>query len=359
MTANTFGLVGSGWRAEFFLRIAAALPEQFRVTGIVVRDATKGRVWETRWNLPTYRTLDDLLRATIPAFIVLSVPRAVAPSLLHELAARQVPVLTETPPALDLAGLRAVWQLVERGAHIEVAEQYLFQPLHAARLAIAQSGVLGTLSQAQVSVTNDYHGISLLRHFLGIGFDNATIVARTFVSPIIAGPTRQELPPEERIATPTQVIAQLDFGSRLGIYDFANDQHRSWIRSSRLLVRGDRGEIKDTQTRYLHAFDQPITLELRRENAGENGTLEGYYLKGILAGADWVYRNAFAPARLNDDEIAVATCLAKMAASVAKARNPHGYPFAQAAQDHYLSLMMQEAIATRQPVTTVTQPWAS
>ena len=75
MAVRTFGLVGSGWRAEFFLRIAAALPEQFRVTGIVVRDATKGRVWEARWNLPTYRALDDLLRATTPAFIVLSVPR--------------------------------------------------------------------------------------------------------------------------------------------------------------------------------------------------------------------------------------------------------------------------------------------
>ena len=28
-----FGIVGSGWRSEFFLRLARLLPERFRVTG--------------------------------------------------------------------------------------------------------------------------------------------------------------------------------------------------------------------------------------------------------------------------------------------------------------------------------------
>lgn len=356
-TPITFGLVGSGWRAEFFLRIAAALPERFRVGGVVVRDAAKGRAWEARWGVPTFRALDALLAATPPAFVVLSVPRTVAPVLLGELADWQVPALTETPPAADLAGLHAVWQLVERGAQVEVAEQYLYQPLHAARLALVHSGKLGTISQAQVSVTNDYHGISLLRHLLGVGFANATITARRFVAPIVAGPTRQGPPQEERIITAAQVIAQLDFGAKLGIYDFAQDQHRSWIRSSRLLVRGECGEINDREVRYLQAFDLPLTVTLRREDAGADGNLEGYYHKGMLVGGEWVYRNPFAPARLNDDEIAVATCLARMAAAVAGGQG--GYAFAQAAQDHYLSLTMSEAATTGKAVTTVTQPWAT
>ena len=38
------------------------------------------------------------------------------------------------------------------------------------------------------------------------------------------------------------------------------------------------------------------------------------YLRGITLGAEWIYRNAFTPARLFDDEIAVATCLTGMAA---------------------------------------------
>jgi len=32
---TTFGLYGSGWRAEFFLRVAKALHERFTVAGVV------------------------------------------------------------------------------------------------------------------------------------------------------------------------------------------------------------------------------------------------------------------------------------------------------------------------------------
>jgi len=364
MSRTVFGIIGSGWRAEFFLRVAAALPERFHVAGVVVRDETKGQAFAAAWGTPTYRTLDALLTATDPAFIVLSVPRVAAPELMRDLAGRHIPVLTETPPAADLDGLHAVWRLVERGARIQVAEQYLFQPLHAARLALVQSGKLGTISYAQLSVAHEYHAISLLRRFLYLGFANATITARNFVTPLVAGPNRQGPPVREQVAASAQVIAQLDFGAKLGIYDFTNDQYFSWIRTLRFLVRGDQGEIADNEVRFLPTFDTPVALTLRRESAGENGNLEGYYLKGILAGTDWVYRNPFAPARLTDDEIAVATCLTKMAEYVAG--GAACYPFAEAAQDQYLSLMMREAAAaaittttTGSPVTTVTQPWAS
>ena len=36
-----FGIVGTGWRSEFFLRIAAACPDKFRVVGLVTRDVAR------------------------------------------------------------------------------------------------------------------------------------------------------------------------------------------------------------------------------------------------------------------------------------------------------------------------------
>src|SRR5205085_4336322 len=124
-----------------------------------------------------YRTLDELLRKADPLFVLVSVSKSASATLLNELAERGIPALAETPPAPDLEGLNQLYQLTLKGARIQVAEQYAFQPFHAARLALVQSGRLGRVSQAQVSVSQDYHAMSLIRKLLGLQFENAVITA--------------------------------------------------------------------------------------------------------------------------------------------------------------------------------------
>ena len=69
-----------------------------------------------------------------------------------------------------------------------------------------------------------------------------------------------------------------------------------------------------------------------------------------------VYKNPFYPARMNDDEIAVASCLEKMKTYVETGED--FYPLREAAQDTYLSFMIEKAIETGEEVVTQTQPWA-
>ncbi len=351
-----FAIVGAGWRAEFFLRIARALPDRFRIVGLTVRNADKAEAIEAAWGVPTFRDIDGLLGSTQPAFVVVSVPQPVAPGVIAELVSRNMAILTETPPSPTRQGLLDLWRLVESGARIQVAEQYIYQPLHAARLALIRAGKLGEPSFAHVSACHGYHGTSLIRHFLNIGFEPATVTARAFEADIIAGPGRAGPPDAEKIGRSRQVIAQLDFGSKLGIYDFTGDQYFSWIRSLGVLVRGSRGEIRDQDVRLLQAFDHPSRFELLRQDAGEAGNLEGLWHKGYSAGADWLYRNPFPYAPLSDDEIAIASVLAGMAAYVDG--GPEIYSFAEAAQDQWLSLAIDEAVATGQSVLAAKAPWA-
>jgi predicted dehydrogenase len=350
-----FAIVGAGWRAEFFLRIARALPARFNVVGMAVRNAEKGRAVEAAWGVPTWRDADGLLAATRPAFVIVSVPQPVAPGIIAELAARNVPVLTETPPAPSREGLVELWKLVQGGAKIQVAEQYIYQPLHAARLALVKAGKLGRPSFAHVSACHGYHGTSLIRHFLGLGFEPATVTARAFESDIVGGPGRAGPAQSEQISRSRQVIAQLDFGDRLAIYDFTGDQYFSWIRSLGVLIRGERGEIRDYDVRYLEAFDKPVHFELQRQNAGEDGNLEGLWHKGYTGGAEWIYRNPYPYAPLSDDEIAIATVLCGMAAYLEG--GPEVYGFAEAAQDQWLSLAIDEALRLGVPVTVPQAPW--
>ena len=350
-----FALIGAGWRAEYFFRIAAALPDRFAVTGALLRDPNKHAAFEAKWQIPAVSTLEQVL-FNAPSFVVLSVPREVAPNYLEQLASLNMPVLCETPPAADLEGLTRLHRLTEQGAKIQIAEQYAFQPMHAAHLHLTRSGKLGTISQAQVAVAHDYHGLNLIRRFLGIGFEHCTITAQRFRSSVIQGPDRGGPPETEALEMEEHVMARLDFGDRLGVYDFAYwSPYFSWIRSQRLLVQGTHGEIHDEDLRYLEDFRTPVHLRLHRVDTGHGGNLEGLHHVGVLAGSEWVYRNPFAPARLSDDEIAVATCLQRMNDYIAGGPGFYGLP--DASQDHYLGLMVQQALELGQPVTTTRQAW--
>ena len=355
MDRASFALIGAGWRAEFYLRIAAALPEHFRVTGVLTRDPVRSERVRTEWGVPIKASLDETL-AGRPDFVVLCVPRTAAPELMRELSARRIAVLAETPPAADLDTLLGLHDLAGSGARIQVAEQYEFQPFHAARLAVVRSGALGTVTEAQVSVAHDYHGIDLLRRYLDVGFADVAIRAHRFVSPIVEGPGRDGPPATERIVSSEQVLAWLDFGDRLGIHDFTLDQYFSWVRSPRVLVRGERGEINGTTVRRLLDATTPVTFDLLRRDAGHDGNLEGLHHAGITAGDSSVYRNPFVPARLADDEIAVATSLSRMAEY---AQGGPGFcSLAEGAWDHELTLRMEMAIASREEVRVSGAAWA-
>lgn len=352
-----FGLIGGGWRAEFYLRIAREMPERFEISEIYMRDEAKGREAARIWGVPATSHWEAFLERRNFDFAVLSLPRAVTPEFLIRLAAAGIPVLTETPPAADLEGLLRLYETVGSAAQIQVAEQFLFQPMHAARLAIARSGLLGEVSHVQVSAGHGYHGISLIRQLLGVGFEEAEIRGEQITSPLVQGPGRGGWPSEERIVSSAQTIALLRFGERTALFDFTYDQYFSPIRRHRVLLRGVRGEIDGAELRYLRDFRTPVELQLRRVDAGQDGSLLGYYHEGVLAGSDWVYENPFRPGRLSDEEIAIATSLERMGRYVQG--GPSFYSLAEAAQDQYLSIQLEEAVRSGQTVQTVRQPWAA
>jgi predicted dehydrogenase len=350
-----FVIIGGGWRTEYFLRLARGLPDRFVVRGVYVRDPVKGAKLTADWGVPNYQNLDELFAATQPLFAVISV-RTVAPQMLAEMARRNIPSLCETPPAHDLEGLDQVNALTSKGARIQIAEQYIFQPLHSARLAVGRSGLLGTLSQTQVSYTQGYHCISLMRHYLGLKYESVKITARRFHALVLKGPDRAGPPTAEKIISVPQTLAWFEFENKLGVFDFEADQHRSYVRSDRLLLRGDRGEINQNRVRHVIDFRTPMEFDLERLDAGQNWNMEGFWHKGIVGGGRWWYQNPFPEARLTDDELAVATCLSKMT-EYARGGNDF-YSLSEASHDQYLSLMLEQAIEQGTTIEAHAQKWA-
>jgi hypothetical protein len=290
-------------------------------------------------------------------FAVTSVSGDANVLVIRELAELGIPVLSETPPAPDIEGLIELNELAKKGAGIQVAEQYHLQPGHAARIYAVTKGLLGTVSQVQISAAHGYHGISLIRRLLGITYEPCTIAGQAFKSPLMAGPDRRGPPGREEIRDSAQQFFRFDFGDKLGVYDFTGDQYFSWIRNERVLVRGERGEIINKEMTYLKDYLTPVQLHFMRHAAGQDGNLEGNYLKGIQLGDSWVYKNPYIPASLTDDEIAVASCLTGMSKYVAGGQA--FYSLAEASQDQYLSLICARALIEGKSIRTDVMPWAT
>lgn len=351
-----FGVIGTGWRTRFFDKLARVRPDLFTLVGIVTRDVARAAAETPAYHAPLLASLDELL-ALKPLFVVTSVPWSVNPGMLHMLADKGIPALSETPPAPDLDGMIGLWRRVEQGAKIAVAEQYHLQPQHAARIAYARSGALGTVTQAQVSVAHGYHGVSLIRRLLDIGSDSVTITATKFTSPILKSPDRHGAPDAEQVVSSEQALAWLHFeGGKLGVFDFTSDQYFSYIRGQRICVRGERGEMTDHQAVILQDQATPVRIPFVRHETGAHGNLEGHYLKGIQAGERWIYHNPVAPADLSDEEIAVGAQLLKMADYADG--GACFYPLAEGCQDRYLDMCIWQAVDSGSPVQTTRQPWA-
>jgi len=354
----SFGVVGAGWRSEYFLRIAAALPERFVARALTSRTPASAQRLADRWGVPPVGSVGELDRYGPVDFVLVAVPWAHAPGLVTDLVGAGRTVLVETPPAPDLDGLLELHRMLGDAPPVQVAEQYARQPQHAARLALTGAGVLGPVGSARLSVAHGYHGVSLLRQFLGWSADDVEVRARRHPDPVLSGRGRDGWASELTRVEPDRVIAELTAGDgRFGVLDFAGEQYLNPVRSRHLAVWGERGELVDDTVRAWAAPGQVVEQTLRRFETGRDGDLEGSHLRDIALGEQVLWSNPFAPARLSDDELAGAEVLARTARFAADGTD--GYSLANASQDHYLSLLIDEAARTGEAVRSVRQPWSA
>jgi predicted dehydrogenase len=356
-----FAMVGHGWRADFFLRVAAALPERLRCTGVVTRGEAAGADVERRWGVPTHRTIDAMLAADGPLAVVTSVPWAATPVVVRELVAREVAVLAETPPAPDAEGLRALWGDVGASGLVQVAEQNPFLPLLVALGRLVDDGMLGTPTSALVSSTHGYHAVALLRRLLAAGGAPVTVRATAVEGPLVQGPDRTGRPENPGEVAALHTVASLQFsraaGPAIGTYDFTAGQWWHPLRRRHVVVRGSRGEVVGTSATWAGEDGRPLDAPLARRQTGLDGDLDGADLDTFTCAGRTLYVNPYRGTRLSDEEIAVATLLERTLRWRRGEGNPP-YPLAEGCQDHLLSLAIGEAAATGMPVTTGTEPWA-
>ena len=346
---TTFALIGSGWRAQMFLKVARELGT-VDCRGVVVRTPR-------RLGVPTFTSLEACLREFPVDFVLTTTPRHVTPHLIVDAVDRDLPVLAETPPAPDLGGLRALWSAVGDSGKVQVAEQYLMMPSHAARAALVATGAIGTPTQVQVSSTQHYHAVALIRGLLGAGRGPVSVRATRFTAPLVSPLSRSGWTDDEEEHPTTTTIATLDFGDgRSGVYDFTEQQTRNQLRLRRLTVRGSAGELHNDEVVRMTRPRTLVHTRLIRRQTGYDLDLIGYDTEHISFGSEVLYRNPYPGRRWMDEEIAMATLLERTASWV-RGDGPEPYPLAEGAQDLQIALAIEESADGDTTVTTGCEAW--
>lgn len=357
MKKCSFSLIGAGYRAAYFARVAAALPERFELRGVLGQDPGRAEAFAARHGLRRCADLDELLRLNAD-FVVVCVSRGQATGYLMALMERGVPALCETPPGETREDLVRLWEEASRRqAKIDVAEQYFLQPLYAAWYEAVRQGMIGPVENISLSALHGYHGVSIIRRFLGVGMESCRIHGERHQFSAVRTSARDGVKRDGEITPYQRDRLSLAFESgKVGYFDFAGIQYHSFIRTRQINVQGQRGEIDDLEIRCLAEDNLPVFMPLSRHDRGRYDGVQ-HALHHLTLGERLLYANPFPDARLNDDELAIASCLDGMRGYLETGKPFYG--LADALQDTYLSQLMDQALAQpHQEIISERMPWA-
>lgn len=128
MRPLSFVIIGSGFRAMFYGRIARRYPELFTLKYILCRSEEKAAKAHGETGFPT-TVSDEDCKNSKPDFVVVAVNKGNIADVAEKWALMGYPVLTETPIGCTLKQLRRIWELKEKyHCKIQVCEQYFHCP---------------------------------------------------------------------------------------------------------------------------------------------------------------------------------------------------------------------------------------
>lgn len=348
----SFIIVGSGYRAMFYVRIARRYPEQFDLKYVLCRSEEKAERLIREQGAPATASVEQCENAGAD-FVVVAVNKTSIADVAREWILKGYPVVTETPAGSSIEKIKMLWDLkVNHSERIMVCEQYHRYPVLAGGLKAIEDGKLKDPYAVYLSVAHDYHGISLIRRMLQLGPEPVRMRGSRYEFPVTETDSRNGEITDGRIAGKLRDHVTMEFASgKAAFYDFSGVQYHSYIRSRHVTVQGQDGEWSDTILHYVNEEHKPETEYLLPYFAPRYQALETRELKELCR--SWKPELLLEQAQ---DEYAIATMLYDMRDYLAG--GPEVYPLAEALEDAYLWILMQEAVQSPgKEIISERMPW--
>lgn len=254
-----FAIVGSGWRASFYIRIAKYFSDKYELVGVLCRTTEKAEFIGSKYDV-TAVTKEETIRDGNPSFIVVCVNKASIAEVSAHWRNLGYTVLCETPVGLELENLLNIYSKRLEGGRLVVAEQYCYYPTYRKIIETVNSGKIGDIVSAYVSAAHEYHGASLIRAMLNEEVSTKMrIRSRSYNLPVTKTKDRYNVYRDGEIIMQKRVLASIEYeDGKIAEYDFDSQQYRSPIRSNSVRITGTRGEIAGNKIYYLDEDNNPV-----------------------------------------------------------------------------------------------------
>ncbi len=347
----SYVIVGSGYRAEYFGRIAKAHPDIFRAL-FLCRSREKADKMTADTGIAATTDEKECISFR-PDFAVIAVDRAHVAQVAEELINKGFPVVTETPAGDTPEQLLRLWELEKQGAKIVCSEQYHRQPVLMSGLSAVKEGLIGEPSSMYISLVHEYHAASLIRRALMVPVgESFTLRAVSQKSRVVKTDSRTSAFWDNEETDVSRDTALVTFASgKFAVYDFDSVQYRSFIRARHLSVRGSRGEWSDAMLLYADEHGVPQRRLLNADISARYRCLDTQTLRD---------RRKIPSSELNcdtaQDEFAIASILLDMDGYLKGGPSP--YPLSEALEDAYFAVKLKEALSSpHTPITSDRMPW--
>jgi predicted dehydrogenase len=345
-------ILGSGLRCRnLYLPALRAVPGVRRV-GVWSRNLETLRRVGSDFGVEMYPSLDAVLNDRTIDVLIVCIGWTENGDLYKQLGDYHGSLILETPLGTDLAEAEVVAGVLEnRSRPTLIAEQYHLRPLEVLKRDLIRKGVFGDVLYAfNDGVGHEYHGVSLIRSYLGFQrrFVRAASITREF-------PCYDHAEHSGRFSKGELVEhALLEFEQgALAAYHWSWLSYTSSIRSRRAAgFHGSRGAAwGDEWVVYENDLQKAQIITVERRTRVVNGLeipVEFVAWLGDTILGRWV--NPVSDLAL-DEERAVAAALILNVVQASKMNSDKLYSPAQALEDHRVVDAMRRAAQTNSWVT--------
>jgi predicted dehydrogenase len=325
--------------------------------------------------VPWYTDLDLLITETQPQIGIVSVAYGANGEAGLMAVEHGLHVVLETPIAHKLSEADAIIKAAQaNNVKIEIAEQFHRRPLEQIKLKLIESGLFGKVySSFNDFAGHGYHGISVMRSYLGFDAKPVRVIGSVHDYPLAAHYSRISNTRGPRNETQEHGIIEFEDG-RVGVFHWtsvAYDSPLRWWRSSRFLAEKGMGitvgvglDVEERLTLLTPDGEAPafITVERRWERV-DGGALQSMVAHTGNPDIPLVrWDNPFAPInegegpQWHDDEIGVAGCIMSLVDAVRNNTEPTYGPLQGRLDQELITAIRQSAADGNRPVTLPLDP---